>query len=158
MSRFPLEPLSRVRNVRLRCALARVAERRVAFDAAVQVRDEIARRLQAAQAHRGNYRDGWTREMAADAHPADWIRRHERHLDFLDASIREVQQGLETAVQQVSDAQSELELALAEWRQVQSKCDALQSMREAWQASRRSSLERREEQAVEELRLARGAA
>jgi chromosome segregation ATPase len=87
--------------------------------------------------------------MAAGAHPAGWIKRHERHLDFLDASIREVQQGLETAWQQVSDARSELELALAEWRQVQSKCDALQSMREAWQASQRSSLERREEQAVE---------
>lgn len=157
MSRFPLEPLSRVRNVRLHCALARVAERRAAFDAAVQARDEIARRLQAAQAHRVNYRNGWTREMAAGVHPASWIRRHERHLDFLDASIREVQRGLEIAGQHVSDAHSELVQAVAEWRQVQSKCDALQSMREEWRASQRSDRERREEQAVEELRLARGA-
>lgn len=158
MSRFPLEPLSRVRNVRLRTAVARVAEVRAAFDATVNARDEIAQRLVAARRHRVDYQAGWIREMAEGAHPVSWIKRHERYLELLDASIEEVRQSQAAAEQQVAAARAELDAALAEWRRVQAKCDALQSMRREWQAGQRCEQERRDEQAVEELRLARSIA
>lgn len=158
MNRFPLEPLSRVRNVRLRAALARAGEVRAAFDAAVNERDEIAQRLVAARRHRANYQAAWIREMAGDVHPVSWVRRRERYLGLLDASIEEVRQSQAAAERQVATARAELDAALAEWRRVQAKCDALQSMRHEWQARQRNEQERREEQAVEELRLARGVA
>lgn len=155
MNRFPLEPLSRVRNVRLRCAQALVAERRAAFDETSAVRDDIAQRLQAAQAHRVDYRADWAREMAEAAHPAGWIKRHERHLELIDAGIGEVRERLAASEEKVAEARAELDDALAEWRRVQSKCDAIDSMREDWKSRQRVEQERREEQAVEELRLAR---
>lgn len=158
MNGFPLEPLSRVRSVRLRAAVARVAEVRAAFDAIVNERDEIAQRLVAARTHRVNYQAGWIREMAEGAHPVTWIKRHERYLELLDASIEEVQRAQAAAEQRVAAARAELDAALAEWRRVQAKCDALQSMRRDWQVEQRCEQERREEQAVEELRLARGVA
>lgn len=158
MNGFPLEPLSRVRSVRLRAAVARVAEGRAAFDATVNERDEIAQRLVAARKHRVNYQAAWVREMAEDAHPASWIERHERYLELLDASIEEVRQSQVAAEQRVVAARAVLDTALAEWRRVQAKCDALQSMRREWQVEQRREQERHEEQAVEELRLARGVA
>lgn len=158
MSRFPLEPLSRVRSVRLRAALSRVGEARTAFDTCVNERDEIAQRLVAARKHRVSYQAAWIRELAADAHPVSWVKRHERYLELLDASIQEVSQSQLAAEQKVAAARAVLDVALAEWRRVQAKCDALQSLRREWQVQQRCEEARREERAVEDLRLARGVA
>lgn len=157
MSRFPLDPLCKVRALRLQNALRAVRECRAALDAAEAVRDEAAQRLHAAIQHHDEYRDQWLREMSRGTHGAAWIKRHERHLILLETDIEQLRQRLAEAEDDVQRARAALDEALAAYRRMQAKADALQSYRQTWSAQQHQEQERRDERAVEDLRLPRGA-
>jgi len=152
MKRFPLEPLSRVRDLRLE------AEQRLV----TACRAELAKaeqRLEMARKARGEIADQRVRHQqacqAAMSDPstlvADWFDRAERHRNWLDAAIVRGDAAIAGAMEDVEKARMKLAEQIAVLRRAQAKVDALQAFRGEWQRGERREQERQEEQASEEL-------
>lgn len=152
MKRFPLEPLCRVRDLRLEAIRKRVAECRAEVQRAEQLRD------QAKQA-RSDVGDRRRAHLHACEHAIDdperlapgWLERAERHRQWLDNEIVKSDAVLATAEKQVVQVQAKLHEEMVLLRRAQAKVDALENFRGDWSRQRQHEQERREEQDGEEL-------
>jgi|GEM_PF-2070302 hypothetical protein len=152
MKRFPLEPLKRVRDLRLEAAQRVVAERRAEL-ARAERQLEVARQ---ARTDIGRRRAGHLAACeAAMSDPAtlvaDWFERAERHRAWLDSEILRADGVIAGAEQEVARAQARLAEEIAALRRAQAKVDALETFRGEWQRGVQRERERQEEQASEEL-------
>ncbi|HEY0233341.1 MAG TPA: hypothetical protein VGC55_18985 [Dokdonella sp.] len=152
MKSFPLEPLSRVRALRLEAAQRLVAERRAELaqtenrrDQALQARSDVVDR------RRHHQRACEVAMNASDQLVADWFERAERHRAWLDNEIVKNDAFVATAEQEVVKAQRRLEEEIAALRRLQAKFDALQTFRGDWQRGQQREQEKREERDGEEL-------
>ena len=154
MSRFPLEPLYAVREIRLR-ALEQ------ALQAAREVRDQAARqhrqaelRLQEAGEQRARFAaDGWRALFAQGAPSGAATAGYERHLQLLDHRIAQARAELDASAQALAEAQAAFDTAAAAWRRSRGKLDAIGTLKQDWLRASRGRSEAREEQGLEELLL-----
>lgn len=152
MKRFPLEPLTRVRDLRLEAAQKRVTECRAVVaraeqkrDAAKQARSDVGDRRRAHLLACQNALDD-PQKLAPD-----WLERAERHRLWLDGEIVKSDAAVAAAEREVAQAQAKLQEEIAQLRRAQAKVDALQNFRGDWTRKQQADEERREEQDGEEL-------
>lgn len=152
MKRFPLEPLTRVRDLRLEAQQKRVAEARADVARAEQLREQ-ARQM---RSDIGDRRLAHQRACeAALGDPLrlapDWLERAERHREWIDNEIVKGDAAVAAADRLVSQAEAKLHEEIAKLRAAQAKVDALENFRDEWTRKRQGEQERREEQDGEEL-------
>ena len=152
MKRFPLEPLSRVRDLRLDAQQKKVAAFRAALDEKERLRD-LAKQactdiLEKRQRHQYAIH-------VATAYVAEleigWLERAERHRQWIDAEIFKKNTALAAAEREVVKARQLLDEEILVLRRAQAKVDALQTFRGEWTQGVLRENERREEQDSEEL-------
>ncbi|WP_300621182.1 hypothetical protein [Dokdonella sp.] len=152
MKRFPLEPLTRVRDLRLEAQQKRVTECRAEVAQAEQLREQARQ----ARSDTGDRRSAHQRacESALDDPlrlAPGWLERAERHREWLDNEIVRGDAAVAAADRQVAQAEARLREEIAKLRAAQAKVDALENFRDEWTRKRQSEQERREEQDGEEL-------
>ena len=155
MKRFPLEPLRRVRDLRLDAARRVLAERRAEMEEALRRRDVAKHALTEAVEWRARHQ----RECARAATQSEtiaviWLGRADRHRALIDAEIARstlLLRGKEEELERTREAFGE---AFAAVRDAQSKVDALENFRDGWQQKQLHERDRREDDAGEELYLA----
>ncbi len=152
MKRFPLEPLTRVRDLRLEAAQKRVAECRADVALAEQARE----RARQARSDVGDRRDAHQQSCeSAIGDPQrmapDWLERAERHREWLDNEIVRGDAAVAAAEREVAQAEAKLREEIARLRAAQAKVDALENFRGEWTRKSQAEQERREEQDGEEL-------
>jgi len=152
MKSFPLEPLSRVRALRLEAAQRLVAERRAELGEAQQ-RHEQAKQVRSDVVDRRRlHQQACEAAMnVPDQLVADWFERAERHRAWLDNEIVKNDAFVATAELEVVKAQKRLDEEIAALRRLQAKFDALQTFRGEWQRGQQREQEQREERDGEEL-------
>jgi len=152
MKRFPLEPLSRVRDLRLEAAQKLVSERRAEL-ARAERQLEVARqsRLDVGQRRAGHQLACQEAMSDPTTLVADWFERAERHRAWLDSEILRTDGIAAGAQQEVARAEARLAEEIAALRRAQAKVDALQTFRGEWHRGVQRERERQEEQASEEL-------
>lgn len=152
MKRFPLEPLSRVRDLRLEAVQKRVAECRAEV-ARVEQRRDLAKQA------RSDVGDRRRAHLYACEHAfddpqklaPDWLERAERHRQWLDHEIVKSDAAVAAAEKEVVQAEAKLREEIVQLRRAQAKVDALENFRDDWSRKRQVEQERREEQDGEEL-------
>jgi len=155
MKRFPLEPLRKVRDLRLDAARRALAERRAEMEEALRRRD-LARQ---AWTDAVDWRARHQRECARAATESEtiaviWLGRADRHRSLIDAEIAKNALLLRGKEEELERTRAAFNEAFAVVRKAQSKVDALENFRDGWQRKRRHEQDRREEQAGEVLYLA----
>ncbi len=152
MKRFPLEPLSRVRSLRLEAAQRLVAARRAELGEAER-RCERARQARSDVVdRRGHHQRTCEAAMnAPDRLVADWFERAERYRAWLDNEIVTHDGFVATVELDVVKAQQRLDEEIAALRRLRAKFDALQTFRGEWQRGQQREQEQRDERDGEEL-------
>jgi len=152
MKNFPLEPLSRVRALRLEAAQRLVAERRNELALAEQRREQARQARSDVVDRRRHHQQACEAAMnAPDQLVADWFERAERHRAWLDNEIVKNDAFVATAELEVVKAQQRLDEEIVALRRLQAKFDALQTFRGEWQRGQEREQEQREERDGEEL-------
>ncbi|MET0225750.1 MAG: hypothetical protein ABW187_04845 [Dokdonella sp.] len=152
MKNFPLEPLSRVRALRLEAAQRLVAERRNELALAEQRREQARQARSDVVDRRRHHQQACEAAMnAPDQLVADWFERAERHRAWLDNEIVKNDAFVATAELEVVKAQQRLDEEIVALRRLQAKFDALQTFRGEWQRGQQREQEQREERDGEEL-------
>jgi YscO-like protein len=152
MKSFPLEPLSRVRALRLEAARRLVAERRAELVQAELRREQARQARSDVVDRRRHHQHACEAAMSAvDQLVADWFERAERHRAWLDNEIVKNDAFVATAELEVVKAQKRLDEEIAALRRLQAKFDALQTFRGEWQRGQQREQEQREERDGEEL-------
>ncbi|HEY0179084.1 MAG TPA: hypothetical protein VGC30_05570 [Dokdonella sp.] len=155
MKRFPLEPLSRVRDLRLEAAQRRVAECRDEVARAEQRREQARTARGKLVEQRRNHQRERERELSGtDALAPGRLARGERYRAWIDAEIVKCEAILASADAAVAQAEAKLAEELAALHRAQAKVDALQTFRQEWASGVQRERERQEEQAGEELHRA----
>jgi hypothetical protein len=155
---FPLQPLSRVRVLRLQAAQALVAQRRAEVEQALHRRDVAKQAWSEAVEDRARHqRDCAQATAAASTQDVTWLRRADRHRQLIDAQIEKCVGLLRGADEELDRAREIFAEAFAAMRQAQAKVEALDTFRGEWKRKQQHELDRREEQAGEELYLATAA-
>jgi len=156
MKRFPLEPLRRVRDLRLDAARRTLTQCRIDMENALRRRDIAKLAWSGAVDRRARHQ----RECALAASNIDatvvWLGRADRHRLLIDAEIARCEIQLRGMDEELERARQAFADAFAAYRRAQSKVDALDNFRGEWARKQQRELERREEQAGEELYLAVG--
>ena len=155
MKRFPLEPLRRVRDLRLDAARRVLAERRAEMEEALRKRDAA----KDAWAEAVEWRARHQRECARAATEHEtiaviWLGRADRHRALIDAEIARSALLLRGKEEELERARTAFGEAFAAVRHAQSKVDALENFRDGWQKKQQHERDRREDEAGEELYLA----
>jgi len=154
MGSFPLEPLSRVRGMRLRKLEAALKQCREHYDAAERNRIEAAARREQSARQRQDFAETSWRELFDHGQPTgEAMSRHEYRLAWLDQVIMQRQAELEMHARECAEAKATLDAAAAAWRQARSKLDALGEMKQGWLRDARNQRALREEHSMEELLL-----
>jgi len=157
MKRFPLEPLRRVRDLRLDAAQRVVAQRRVEVEQALRRRDAAKDAWTDAIDSRARHQRDCAQATSDSAAPAvTWLRRADRHRQLIDAQIARCEALLRGTDEELERARAAFAEAFTAFRQAQAKVDALDTFRGEWKRKQRHDEDRREEQAGEELYLATG--
>ncbi|MEP7042845.1 MAG: hypothetical protein ABI843_07260 [Dokdonella sp.] len=152
MRRFPLEPLSRVRELRLDAAQRLVAERRAELVQAEQRREQARQARSDVVDKRRRHQQACEAAMnAADALIADWFERAERHRAWIDNEIVRNDAFVASAELEVVKAQQRLDEEILVLHRLRAKFDALQTFRGEWQRGQQREQERRDERDGEEL-------
>lgn len=153
---FPLEPLRKVRGLRLDRLETALRACREQWTAAERRREQAAEHWEQSVRQRQVFAEASWRELFDQGAPSgEAMRRHERHLAWLDQLVLQRQAELEQRTRVCEEASRALELAAAAWRQAHSKLDALGELKQAWLQQSRTKQQLREEQALEELMLRR---
>ena len=157
MKRFPLEPLSRVRDLRLEAARRVVAERRADVEQALRRRDVAKQAWTDAVERRLRHQCECALATSDAATPnVVWLKRADRHRLLIDAQIAKCETLLRGMDEELERARQAFAEAFAAFRRAQAKVDALANFRGEWKRKQRHDQDRREEQAGEELYLATG--
>jgi hypothetical protein len=152
MKRFPLEPLSRVRSLRLEAAQRLVSERRAELAQTEHRRDQARQARSDVVDRRRHHQQACEAAMnAPDSLVADWFDRAERHRAWLDSEIVKNDGFVATAEHEVVKAQQRLDEEIAALRRLQAKFDALQTFKGEWQRGQQREQEQRDERDGEEL-------
>lgn len=152
MKRFPLEPLSRVRDLRLEAAQKRVAECRAEVERAEQRRDQAKQARSDVGDRRSAHQRACELALTDPGRLApDWLERAERHREWLDYEIVKSDAAVAAAEKEVVQALAKLREEIVQLRRAQAKVDALETFRGDWSRQRQAEQERREEQDGEEL-------
>lgn len=158
MKAFPLEPLRRVRDLRLEAQQRVVAERRTELEQAEQ-RHERARQARTTLGDRRRlHLEACIAAVGHERLAPDWLDRAERHRQWLDQEILRADGAVAAVEREVSAAQARLAAEIATLRRVQAKVDALATFRDDWLQARDREQERRDESDAEELFRAPSAA
>lgn len=151
MKMFPLEPLRRVRDLRLEAQQRVVNERRAELEQAEQ-RCDLARDARTALVdRRSQHLDACIAAVGSETFVPDWLDRAERHRQWLDQEILRADGTIAAAEKEVAAAQSRLAAEIATLRRAQAKVDALATFRDDWLQARNREQERRDESDAEEL-------
>lgn len=152
MKRFPLEPLSRVRDLRLEAAQRLVAERRAELERAQRQLDVARQARTDVRQRRAGHQLACEAAMNDPAtFAADWFERAERHRAWLDSEILRADGIVAGAEQEVARVEARLAEDIAALRRAQAKVDALETFRGEWKRGVQRERDRQEEQASEEL-------
>jgi flagellar biosynthesis chaperone FliJ len=155
-SQFPLEPLCKVRGMRLRKLEADMKACREQWNAAEQLRLEAVERWEQATWQRDDFVEAsWKKLFGSGMPTGEAMSRHERHLAWLDQLITQRHAELEKCSRECNEAAAALEVAAAAWRRAHSKLDALGEMKQEWLREARSKQALHEEHSLEELMLRR---
>jgi len=157
MKRFPLEPLSRVRDLRLEAARRLVEQRRADVEQALRRRDVAKQAWSEAVERRARHqRDCAQATSSAEVPDVLWLRRADRHRLLIDAQIAKCETLLRGMDEELERARQAFAEAFTAFRQAQAKVDALEKFHGEWKRKQLHERDRREEQAGEELYLATG--
>ena len=157
MKRFPLEPLRRVRDLRLEAARRIVAQRRIEVEQALRRRDAAKQAWTDAVDSRARHqRDCALATSDSGTRAVTWLRRADRHRQLIDAQIAKSEVLLRGTDEELDRARAAFAEAFAALRQAHAKVDALDAFRGEWKRKQQYEHDRREEQAGEELYLATG--
>lgn len=152
MKKFPLEPLRRVRDLRLEAQQRLVSERRVDLDRAEQRRDfAMQSRTNVIEKRQRHQYASEVAMSQPDTLAIEWLERAERYRVWIDHEIVKSDAVLAVAQEEVVKAQAKLSEEIAVLRRVQAKVDALQTFRGEWVRGQQREQERREERDGEEL-------
>jgi flagellar biosynthesis chaperone FliJ len=155
-SQFPLEPLCKVRGMRLRKLEADLKACREQWNAAEQLRLEAVARWEQAVQQRQDFAEASWKALFDEGLPTgEAMSRHERHLAWLDQIIVQCHAELEQRSRECAEAAAALEQASAAWRRAHNKLDALGEMKQEWLRESRNQQALREEHSLEELMLRR---
>lgn len=151
MKRFPLEPLCRVRDLRLEAIQKRVAECRAEVTRAEQRRD-LAKQTRSDVGDRRRAHLQACQDALEDPQrmAPDWLERAERHRLWLDGEIVKSDAAVAAAEKEVVQAEAKLREEIVQLRRAQAKVDALEKFRGDWSRRSQAEQERREEQDGEE--------
>lgn len=156
VSKFPLESLRSVREIRLRKLETEMKACRERWAVAERRRIEATERWEQSLQHRENFAASSWREMLDKGSPTGAaLNRHERHLALLDQVVRQLRTETETRTHECAAATEALDQAAAAWRRARSKLDALGEMKQEWLREAQSQQALREEHSLEELMLRR---
>jgi hypothetical protein len=155
MKRFPLEPLRRVRDLRLDGARRILAVRRAEMEEALRRRDVAKEAWTEAVEWRARHQ----RECARAATETEtiaviWLGRADRHRSLIDAEIAKTAGLLRGKEEELERTRQAFGEAFAVVRRAQSKVDALDNFRDGWRRKQQHDKDRRDEDAGEELYLA----
>lgn len=151
MKTFPLEPLRRVRDLRLEAQQRVVAERRVELEQAEERRARVRQARTLLGDRRRHHLEACIAAVGHETLAPDWLDRAERHRQWLDQEILRADGAVAAVEQEVSAAQARLAAEIATLRRVQAKVDALATFRDDWLQARNREQERRDESDAEEL-------
>ena len=152
MKRFPLEPLSRVRSLRLEAAQRLVSERRAELAQTEQRRDQARQARSDIVDRRKHHQLACEAAMnVPDQLVADWFERAERHRAWIDNELVKNDGFVATAELEVIKAQQRLDEEVATLRRLRAKFDALQTFKGEWQREQQREQEQRDERDGEEL-------
>ncbi|GLQ87834.1 hypothetical protein [Dyella flagellata] len=154
--KFPLEPLCKVRGMRLRKLETEMKACREHWSAAERQRVEATEQWELSVRQRLDFAEASWHELF-DHGPAtgEAMSRHEHHLAWLDQIIAQRRGELEQRSQVCTEAAAALDLAAIAWRRAHGKLDALGEMKQEWLRESRSQQALREEHSLEELLLRR---
>ncbi len=152
MKRFPLEPLSRVRDLRLDAQQKRVTECRNEVQQAEQLLQKALKMRSDVFDRRSAHQNTCHEALLDPQHLAPgWLERAERHREWLDNELIKGTAIVAQAERLVEQAQERLREEVAKLRAAQAKVDALENFRGEWTRQVQNEEERREEQDGEEL-------
>lgn len=152
MKRFPLEPLSRVRDLRLDAQQKRVTDCRHELQQAEQLLQQAMKARSDIFDRRSAHQDSCRDALADPLRLApDWLERAERHREWLDNELVKGAAVVTQAERLVAQAEQRLRDEIAKLRAAQAKVDALENFRGEWTRQVQGEEERREEQDGEEL-------
>jgi flagellar biosynthesis chaperone FliJ len=156
MKRYPLHTLLRLREHRTEMARQLVLERQ----RAVQACREAIERIEHEILDLCDLREGQrARLLEPPPAGADWatvLARREAHIDWLGMQIEAARQRLAQAHQALQEAEQALAQARDAFFRAKARQDALEKRQDAWRGEQRALEDRREEDAVADLLLARG--
>ncbi|RUL79052.1 hypothetical protein [Dyella choica] len=152
--KFPLEPLCRVRGIRLRKLETEMKACREHWSDAERQRIEATQQWEQSVRQREGFAETSWRELFDQGAPTgEAMNRHECHLAWLDQLIVHKHAELEQRTRASSEAAAALDLASAAWRRAHGKVEALGEMKQDWLRQTRSQEALREEHGLEELAL-----
>lgn len=150
MKRFRLDPLIVVRQRRMDAALAQIGRCRQAVAERERARAQAERRLDDTVAERVR-----TQLQALATAEVAYLHRAEQRLAMLAERAERERAQLRSAEEALAQAQEVLQLAIAEYRRLRRKYDAIVEQKQAWHGAERRAEYRSEELATEELVIGR---
>lgn len=158
-SRFPLDPLLSVRQMRVRTLESELQRCRAEQARAETRRDQARSDWQRAGTERETYRiDTWRKLFEEGTPDALATSRYKRHLALLKQRIEQLHAVLEAREKALREAAEAVDVAAVAWRKAWRKLDAVEQMKQGWQRDENERAEQREELAMEELLVHRAPA
>lgn len=158
-TRFPLQPLLSVREMRTRSLENELQRCRREQAEAEARRDQARDELRRAGEERDAWRiDTWRGLFEGGAPTGLATARYKQHLALLDQRIVQLRVALEAREKELAQAVQAVEAAATVWRKAWRKLDAVGQMKQGWLREEQDRTEQREEMAMEELMVHRAPA